>query len=138
MGDLSEHFSKQELCCKCSECGGLCLVSPRLVNALEKLRALGPEPVVIHDAYRCEAHNRKVNGVPNSTHMTGEAADLHIKDCTLQQMYDRAMKVPEFAEGGIGVYSEEFIHVDVRNYKARWARKDKVYLALDTLVEVEA
>jgi len=136
VGDLSDHFSKSELCCKCG-CD-LCLVSPRLVNALEKLRALGPEPIVIHDGYRCEKHNKEVGGVGGSTHMTGEAADLHIKNLTLQQMYDRAMQVPEFANGGIGVYSEEFIHVDVRNYKARWARKNKVYLGLDTLVEVEA
>jgi len=131
LGDLSEHFSRAELQCK--DCGQ-CLLSPRLLPALEALRALGPEPIIIHDGYRCAEHNAAVGGVQHSEHCTGEAVDCVIEGLTLQQMYDRAKQIPDFVNGGIGVYSENFIHVDVRQRSARWARKNGVYLALSTLV----
>lgn len=131
MGDLSPHFSTRELACP--HCGEA-KVTPTLVEALEKLRSQGPEPIIIHDGYRCAQHNASVGGVKDSQHELGTAADLDIPGLTLQQMYDRAKQVPEFAGGGIGVYDGNFIHVDVRSGKARWARKNGVYLALDVLV----
>lgn len=131
MGDLSLHFSKVELCCRHCQ---ICLVSPRLLNALEKLRSLGPEPIIVNDGYRCEEHNEAVGGAKHSEHVTGEAADVVIKGLTLQQMYERAVRIYDFANGGVGVYTENFIHVDVRTRRARWARKNGVYLAINMLV----
>lgn len=132
MPDLSPHFSKSELCCKCG-CN-LCLVSPRLVIAMEALRSLGPEPIVVHDGYRCAAHNAAVGGVKNSQHETGEAFDGVIQGLGLQEMYDRAIQIPDFASGGIGLYPDgtPFIHCDVRPGRARWCRKGGVYLDIAT------
>lgn len=128
---LSEHFKRSELCCPC--CGD-CELNAALVPALEALRALGPEPISIHDGYRCAKHNAEVGGVPHSEHPLGKAADLVIAGLSLQQMYDRAKQVPAFLAGGIGVYDGNFIHVDVRVGKARWARRRGVYISLSALV----
>lgn len=131
MGDLSEHFSTVEM--RCHDCGR-CEISPAFIVALEQLRALGPELIIVDDGYRCPEHNQQVGGVSDSQHTAGLAADIRIAGLTLQQQYDRAKTIPAFAGGGIGVYDGGFIHVDIRNGKARWARKNGVYLGLETLV----
>ena len=136
MGDLSTHFSKSELCCK--DCGK-CEIDCKLIEALEELRALGPELISVHDGYRCPEHNAAVGGVKNSQHVEGKAADIKIQGLTLQQQYDRAMQVPAFRDGGIGVYDGGFIHVDVRtNGEARWARVADKYVGIDALVTISA
>lgn len=131
MGDLSPHFSKKELACRC--CGRL-IVDPRLIEALEALRQLAGAPIVIHAGYRCPAHNREVGGVPNSEHTRGLAADIHIPGLSLQQMYAMASEVPQFAQGGIGAYDTNFLHVDVRDHRARWARVSGKYVGIQELV----
>jgi hypothetical protein len=131
MGDLSPHFSKQELACHC--CGRL-KVDPRLIEALEALRQLAGVPIVVHAGYRCPAHNQQVGGVPNSEHTRGLAADIRIPDLSLQQMYDLASEVPQFAQGGIGAYDSNFLHVDVRDHRARWARVAGKYVGIQELV----
>jgi uncharacterized protein YcbK (DUF882 family) len=131
MGDLSPHFSRKELACRC--CGRL-IVDPRLIEALEALRQLGGVPIVIHAGYRCPAHNREVGGVPNSEHTRGLAADIHIPGLSLQQMYAMASEVPQFAQGGIGAYDTNFLHVDVRDHRARWARVSGKYVEIQELV----
>lgn len=118
MGDLSPHFSRVELACH--DCGRLVL-DPRLLPALERLRELAGAAIVVHDGYRCPAHNAKVGGVPHSQHELGTAADITIEGKTLQQMYDLAKQVPAFAGGGIGCYdTPPRLHVDVRRGAARW------------------
>jgi zinc D-Ala-D-Ala carboxypeptidase len=131
MGELSPHFSKRELACHC--CGRL-KIDPRLIEGLEGLRQLAAVPVVIHAGYRCPAHNQEVGGVPDSEHTRGLAADIHIPGMSLQQMYDLASDVPQFAQGGIGVYDTNFLHVDVRDHRARWARVRGKYVGVAELV----
>lgn len=131
MGDLSPHFSKQELACGC--CGRL-KIEPCLIEALEALRKLSGGPIVVHAGYRCPAHNHEVGAVPNSEHTRGLAADIHIPGLSLQEMYDMASEVPQFAEGGIGAYDTNFLHVDVRDHRARWARVSGKYVGIQELV----
>jgi uncharacterized protein YcbK (DUF882 family) len=134
MGDLSPHFSTSEMACH--DCGRMVL-DPGLIPALEALRSLGPEPIIVDDAYRCPEHNSSVGGVQDSQHIYGKAADIQIVGLTLQQMYDRAIQIPAFANGGIGVYSRpNFMHVDIRDGIARWARVDGEYVGIDQLVTV--
>jgi zinc D-Ala-D-Ala carboxypeptidase len=132
MGDLSVHFSKAELACHC--CGEL-KVEPRLIDALEKLRSLAGKAVVVHDGYRCPAHNQEVGGVSNSEHTQGVAADVEVPGLSLQQMYELALQVPEFAQGGIGAYDGGFLHVDVRQHVARWARVRGQYVGIQHLIQ---
>jgi uncharacterized protein YcbK (DUF882 family) len=114
----AKHFTEQELACKhCGRSG----CSDALKMALEELRELVNQPVIVHDAYRCEEHNAAVSLVAKSQHPEGTAADISIPGLTLQQMYDAAKQVPSFLRGGIGVYAQKFIHVDVRTLPARWS-----------------
>jgi len=57
---------------------------PNLKNLCEKvlepLRIHVREPVIISSGYRCPELNRLVGGVPNSQHLTGEAADIYLSD----------------------------------------------------------
>ena len=131
MGDLSAHFSREELQCRC--CGRL-EIDSRLLDGLETLRALAGVPVVVHAGYRCQRHNAEVGGVSHSEHTLGRAADIHLPGLSLQQMYELAAGVAEFAEGGIGAYDENFLHVDVRGHRARWARVQGQYVGIDRLV----
>jgi zinc D-Ala-D-Ala carboxypeptidase len=131
MGDLSPHFSKAELACHC--CGTL-KIDRRLVDALEELRALAGKPVVIHDGYRCANHNQEVGGVNDSEHTRGLAADINIPGLSLQQMYDLALGVSDFVQGGIGAYDQGFLHVDVRHHCTRWARVRGQYVGIQRLV----
>ena len=48
------------------------------VKVLQPLRSGLKEPITISSGYRCPALNRAVQGVSNSQHMTGEAADINI------------------------------------------------------------
>ena len=131
MGDLSLHFSRSEFACRC--CGQLQL-DPHLLHGLETLRALAGAPIVIHAGYRCVRHNQEVGGVPHSEHTRGLAADIDLPGVSLQRMYELALEVPEFAEGGIGVYDRNFLHVDVRDHRARWARVSGRYVGINELV----
>jgi hypothetical protein len=49
-------------------------------------------------------------------------------------MFELALEVRQFAEGGIGVYDGGFLHVDVRDHRARWARVSGKYVGIGELV----
>ena len=132
VGNLSAHFSKAEMACRC--CGGL-RIEPLLIDALEQLRSLAATEVVVHDGYRCHAHNQEVGGVTDSEHTRGMAADVGIPGLSLQQMYELALQVPTFAKGGIGVYDGGFLHLDIRPHAARWARVRGQYVGIQHLVK---
>ena len=132
MGDLSTHFSRKELGCRC--CGRL-QIDSRLLDGLEALRSLAGVPVIVHAGYRCARHNQQVGGVPHSEHLAGEAADISLPGLSLQRMYELALEVPQFAAGGIGVYDGNFLHVDVRERTARWARVAGHYVGVGELVK---
>ena len=131
MGDLSAHFSRKELQCHC--CGRL-QIDSRLLEGLEKLRELAKVAVVIHAGYRCPKHNDEVGGVPQSEHLQGLAADIELPGISLQRAYELALEVPQFAQGGIGAYDGGFLHVDVRERSARWARVAGRYVGIAELV----
>ena len=131
MGDLSQHFSRKELSCRC--CGRL-QINSKLLDGLEVLRSLAGAPVIVHAGYRCPRHNQQVGGVPHSEHLAGEAADISLPGLSLQRMYELALGVPQFVAGGIGVYDGNFLHVDVRGRMARWARLNGRYVGVSALV----
>ena len=47
-----------------------------VTNVLDPLREAYGKPIRVTSGYRCEALNKAVNGVKNSQHMKGQAADI--------------------------------------------------------------
>ena len=134
MGDLSEHFSKHEFACR--HCGKL-MTNPKLIEALEKLRAEVGVPLYVTSGYRCPVYNRRVGGEKNSQHQLGNAADVKALQIPLRTLYEKAEGLAEF--GGIGLYPEAgFVHVDVRTEVARWGRLGTRYVELARALEVLA
>lgn len=120
MGDLTKNFSRWEFRCRCGrrDCDAAPL-DMRLVTALQALRDLIGAPIHINSGVRCVRHNRRVGGVRNSRHLEGIAADIRCDELTPVELKKFAEEIPEFANGGIGIY-DWGIHVDVRGRRARW------------------
>lgn len=118
--DGNKYFQRSELACRCCD---KIFIDGRLLRALNELRELADAPIKVTCAYRCVKHNSEIGGEKASYHCSGKAADLTIKGFTVQEAFKLAEQIPAFLAGGIGLYpAEGFLHVDVRNGKARWAR----------------
>jgi uncharacterized protein YcbK (DUF882 family) len=128
MGDLSKNFSRHEFACRCC---GRAEINQRLVDALQELRDLAGLPVRVTSGYRCPEHNQAIGGATRSQHLLGTAADIVVRGMTPAEMYRLAEDIEVFRNGGIGVYPDKgFIHVDVRDGRARWGQLDGKYVAL--------
>lgn len=130
MGDLSLHFSEHEFACKRTCCGASSPVSFRLIRGLELFREMLQRPgkpevsVTINSGFRCNKHNKRVDGEVGSQHTKGRAADIKkIPELTINEMAIWANGIGVFNQGGIGKY-DWGIHVDVRKTgKARWDKR---------------
>lgn len=132
MSDLSKNFSKWEFACP--HCA-LSNPDPRLILALQQYRDLLNKPIKITSAGRCIALEGKF---PLSQHMVSSAKMSKAVDCialgpTLLEMYYAALEIPDFMNGGIGIYPNKdnsnagFLHLDVRTNFARWSRIEGTY-----------
>ena len=74
---LSPSFRVREFACKGSD---VVLIDDELVVLLQCIREHFGKPVHITSGYRTAAHNAAVGGAPDSQHLRGEAADLHISN----------------------------------------------------------
>ena len=55
-------------------------------NVLDPLRAMIGRPIIITSGYRSQRANELVGGSKTSQHLTGKAADFHVRGFTPQQM----------------------------------------------------
>ena len=114
-----EYFGRHEFACKCGKCGGYPVEpSERLVRVLDAIREETGLPVYINSGVRCPEHNEAVGGADNSRHMDGDAADIRCPGKTPRELYSIADRIVGNT-GGVGLY-DWGIHVDAREYKARW------------------
>lgn len=96
-----------------------------LAKRLEDVRKiLGDYEIVVTSWYRPEPWNSQVGGAPQSQHLTGLAADIYCINNRGNKVYtgkEMAAKLKDW-EGGLGTYPNmpDFIHIDIRPYKARW------------------
>lgn len=110
----SEHFTDEELSCKCG-CGEN-LMEPEFLEALESLRLdQGGFPMVVTSGYRCPWYNSQVSktGV-NGPHTTGKAVDIAIGYEPAFNLVKTALDL-EFTGIGIqqrGTPEFRFIHLD--------------------------
>ena len=117
MSKISPNFSRNEMACPC--CGVL-VFDPALLYVLEATRAHFKRPIRVTSAYRCLKHNAKVGGAANSTHRTGQAADIQVSGITPELVRSYLDYTFGFLVG-IGA-AKTFTHVDVnsRNPGRRW------------------
>jgi uncharacterized protein YcbK (DUF882 family) len=112
----SAHFKDTELACHHCEVN---LCKQELLDALEALRLEVGLPIVVDDAYRCPVHNAAVGGVPDSQHVQGIAADIHVVNMTASQLEAYARRV--LGINGIGRSDTlNYIHIDTRTTPAKW------------------
>ena len=121
MGDISRNFSRKEFACKGIDCCEQSApVHPDLVEGLQQLRDLAGVALRVNSGFRCNKHNRKIDGSQESFHTLGMAADIACEELTPRQIAALAERIDVFCQGGIGVYVS-WVHVDVRkNGRARW------------------
>jgi uncharacterized protein YcbK (DUF882 family) len=131
-GLMSAHFSINEMQCSCSREH----ISPPPINkilleVLEELRTSFQKPIIVTSAYRCSEHNASIDGAKNSFHILGKAADIVIKTISPNIIYKYLdKKYPN--SFGIGFYTSGFVHIDVRETKARWIRDENGYHSLSS------
>lgn len=94
-------------------------LNPKLVKGLIHVSTVVGQKLRVTSGYRSPAYNKSVGGATDSQHLLGNAADVYIKGIGRQRLINAVESYPDFKNGGIGYYSN-FIHMDVRNYEARW------------------
>lgn len=131
MTKVTEHFTLEELNCRCPRCKGKIPPSEimanlkKLADTMEKFRVIVGKPIYVNSAYRCALHNAELPGAAkNSFHMQGLAMDFHIKGMTEQEMFELAsgIKISDIPRRpaktslfkGVGYYpGQKFCHVDI-------------------------
>lgn len=112
---ITDHFYESEFECKCGQCKVKGSIDLELVKKLQKVRIKYGQPIRITSGFRCEEHNKRVGGSPNSRHLFGEAADVTGEDLdTLYKLLEE-----EFLAIGDGRLNGKFIHVDLRSDRRR-------------------
>lgn len=92
----------------------------------EAIRAfLGDYPMHIASWYRCATYNAKVDGVPNSQHIKGNAIDFVIREWSPMQVQlkCRELQAREIV-GGLGIYPG-FTHCD-RGPRRWWDTRNRL------------
>ena len=88
--------------------------------------------IVVHEDFAGDGH------ATDSQHYTGRACDFHVEGVSTLEAWLALERFLKF--GGIGLYPDwapvPGFHADVRDtpYRARWARRGKLYVALDRSV----
>lgn len=82
-------------------------------NVLEPIRDMVCTPIIITSGYRSPQVNKLVGGVGNSQHMSGCAADFHVKGYNHSMMYEVFLSIFNTLEFDQLIYypSKNIIHV---------------------------
>ena len=82
-------------------------------NVLDPVRDKFCAPVIITSGYRCPQVNKLVGGANNSQHMSGCAADFHIKGFTCLMMHQVFLNIYDTMDFDQLIYyrSKNIIHV---------------------------
>ena len=96
-------------------------------NVLDPLRAMIGRPIIITSGYRSQQVNELVGGSKTSQHLSGKAADIHIKGYTIQQMYNVYLTIQMYCDFDQLIFypSKNFIHVSWdgdKNRQESWVK----------------
>jgi len=110
-----DYFKKSEFDCKCG-CG-LNNMSKEFVGWLEFVRTVLDAPIIITSGSRCQTHNNSVGGSKTSSHLTGLAADIEVKNSESRLNLVFALAQSHITRVGIG---KNFLHVDIDKNKTQY------------------
>jgi len=115
VGDLSKHFSRSEMRCKCG-CGALNM-NQQFLSKLDLARDIAGIPFVINSGFRCPTHNAQEGGTPDSAHLYGKAADIKADNSRKRFLIIKGLLEAGFDRIGIELDATKdpddmFIHVD--------------------------
>lgn len=121
---MTKNFTLAEFACKDGTPVPANLIpnAQKLAEQLQILRDYLGESVHINSAYRTPAYNKRIGGKVASQHLQAKAADITVKSKTPKQLsaiIEKLITKGTLKFGGIGVYPG-FVHVDIRNGRARW------------------
>lgn len=84
-------------------------MKPEFLKMIDEARDIAGVPFVINSGYRTVAHNTEVGGTVTSSHLTGCAADIAVRNSSQRFRIMAALIAVGFTRMGIG---ETFIHCD--------------------------
>ena len=105
------YFRNEEFNCPC--CNEHHMDRDTL-EMLDSARAYAEIPFKINSAWRCEKHNKKVGGKPDSAHIYGKAADISTPDSRTRFWVVYGLIQAQFTRIGIG---KNFVHADTDHNK---------------------
>lgn len=107
---MNEYFSAHEFKCKCGNCDkGIDDINPISLGRLFTARMLAGVPFIILSSIRCQTQNRLVNGVEQSSHLTGNAFDIKATNSVVRFKVIEAALNAGFKRIGI---ARGFVHID--------------------------
>lgn len=113
--DDIKYFQKSEFTCKCG-CG-LNNINLKLVKILDEIRTHFGQPIIVTSGCRCATHNKRVQGVPNSRHVSGKAADIYVSNVPKNKVLN---KCKEYVANGRARYTYtndtnmgNAVHIDI-------------------------
>jgi hypothetical protein len=102
------NFSPAEIACRGT---GSLKLHAQALDRLQALRDRLGKPLILRSAYRSPAHNRAVDGAPNSKHMEGTAFDVAMANHD-PAAFEAAARDVGFL--GFGFYPRSgFMHIDL-------------------------
>ena len=102
------HFETHEFDCPNLPNSGINMDSSFL-QMLNDARSIAGIPFKITSGYRSVAHNKKIGGVQNSSHLIGKACDISIKSGQERYIILNALIKAGFRRLGV---AKSFIHAD--------------------------
>ncbi|MBF0501499.1 MAG: peptidase M15 [Candidatus Riflebacteria bacterium] len=109
---IMSHFNLSEFTCKCG-CGQN-NISPAFVAKLNIARDIAGVPFHINSGCRCDKHNAAEGGKSDSSHLTGFASDIAVKDDGERSIILNALIKAGFTRFGMG---KTFIHTDKERFQ---------------------
>jgi len=110
---LSKHFNSREFDSPDSPFSGL-IISKDIIQLLEVIRLAINKPLQVNSGVRSKEHNLKIGGVSDSSHLTGLAVDISIKDSVTR--YKALNVLIKNGVKRIGLHAN-FIHFDLDRSK---------------------
>ena len=107
---MTQYFNYSEFECSC----GKNETERALIDQLNFARETAEVPFVINSGFRCEKHNADAGGKPDSSHLTGLAADIKCKSS--RPRYKILSGLLEAGFTRIGIH-KTFIHADIDESK---------------------